>query len=351
MQVTDQQCEELWNSKCSSSLANLDSMMKSKVMASLINITRLRMILTIASRDWWEEVFTVVTWLYRSRQSGVADIRCDMSATNIHSLHHACWYLFGKDRCQIGKTIVVAVMCVVQKDSRSVAFTLTNLRTHVDDVAQKTRQYLEEGEPGRWQTSFYTVETLAGHTGKKYLQQLPQMIRNNLLICSWRSKYQLDTLAALRFNMIHKSATLGQAIPFIAADEWDLTKTSRREDSAQERARHAVLGLRQGQILSRSKWEHILGQPAQHSTFYLPQALAVVVMTSTPEGLLHDMVEKGLQLAGWCAPKPYKAFLGMEAWRVHPYDADCLEAAHRYCRECLSLVTFSKSAIVKTLLT
>lgn len=291
------------------------------------------MIYTIVAREWFEEVFTVVTWMLVSCHKGLAAIVNDMSSYNMASLHKASWYLFGRDRCQIGKSIVVAIMAVVQQDSRTIAFALTNLRTHVDDVTHKTRQYLQEGAPGRWTQSFYTVETMTGVSGQKRLQDLPQLIRKSLLICSWRSKYQLDTLCALRFLLATNAVNLQQAIPFIAADEWDLTKTSPAEDSVLERARQAVLGLTEGRILCEKKWELILGRRLQRSSFFLPQPLSVIVMTSTSEGFLHDLNRKGQELDGWCAPRPYTNFVGMECWNVHPYDTASLEPADKYSRE------------------
>ena len=333
MQNTDEKREALWTEKCGEGLGKLTSQLRTKAMASLVNMTGLRMIYTIAARCWWEEVLTVVTWMLVSCQEGLSSITNDMCSYDMSTLHKARWYLFGKDRCQIGKSIVVAIIAVVQQDTRSIAFALTNLRTHVDDVTQKTRQYLQAGQPGRWSQGFYTVETMTGSSGQKRLKDLPQVIRKSLLICSWRSKYQLDTLCALRMHMVTSAVSLQQAMPFIAADEWDLTKTSRNEDSVLEHARQAVLGLRKGRILSKTKWQLILGQPPQRDSFFLPEPLSVIVMTSTPEGFLFDLAAKGRELTDWCAPRPYTNFIGMESWRLHLYDATTLQPSAKYCRK------------------
>lgn len=333
MQNSAEKREALWTEHCGQGLRKLDTEVRTKAMVSLVNITGLRMIYTIVARGWWEEVLTVVTWMLVSCHKAFAAMSRDVFSYTLASLHKASWYLFGRDRCQIGKSIVVAIMAVVQKDSRSIAFALSNLRTHVDDVAQKTRQYLQEGGPGRWTQSFYTVETMTGFSGQKRLKDLPQLIRNSLLICSWRSKYQLDTLCALRYYMATDAVRIQQALPFIAADEWDLTRTSSAEDSVLERARQAVLGLTKGRILCQNKWELILGHSPERRSFFLPQPLSMIVMTSTPEGFLHDLAMKGQNLDGWCAPRPYTNFVGMECWNVHPYDTATLEPANKYSRE------------------
>lgn len=243
----------------------------------------------------------VVVWLYTSKERGTQGIQQQPGCpTNFD--HTALWYLFGKDECQIGKTLVVAVMVVVARDSKTVCFILTSLRIHVEDVATKTRQFLQMGSAGHWFPSSYDVQQLAGRLGDARLKELAGgLMYKTTLIASYRSQAQLDTICALRVRMYFDCANSPTALPFFGGDEWDLTKSSPGECTVMERARAAVLGQKSGDVKSYCKWQVIVSNQWNETEFHLPEPAAVVVMTSTPEGFLMNLSDKGLELAGCVA--------------------------------------------------